>query len=106
MDTYLNEYRARQSGETQLVVLPSSARYADPMELCHQAAYNYVASPDDREALTAAKFRQHLRIFPEGQFVALNRADDTVIGTSTNMRMNLDLHQQDVRSWAEITNDG
>lgn len=106
MDAYLNEYRARQSGEAQIVVLPAVSRYADRMEKCHQVAYNYVPSPEDREALTAAKFRQHLRIFPEGQFMALDRATDSVIGTSTNMRMNLDIHKQDNRSWAEITNDG
>jgi hypothetical protein len=106
MDAYTNEYRLRQSGETPMVVLPSSARYADQMEKCHQVAYNYVATPQDREALTAAKFRQHLRIFPEGQFIALDTATDTVIGMTSNMRVNLDLHKQDVRSWAEITNEG
>jgi hypothetical protein len=106
MDAYTNEYRLRQSGEAQLVVLPASSRYGDQMERCHQVAYGYVPSPDDVEALTAAKFRQHLRIFPEGQFMALDIATDSVIGTTSNMRLNFDLHKRDVRSWAEITNDG
>lgn len=106
MDAHTFEYRPRQSGEAQLVVLPGSSRYADQMEQCHQVAYGYVASPDDVEALTAVKFRQHLRIFPEGQFIALDTAADKVVGTTSNMRMNFDLHKHDVRSWAEITNDG
>jgi hypothetical protein len=106
MDAYTNEYRPKQSGETQIVVLPASLRYTDQMEACHQVAYDYTPSPNDKEALTAAKFRQHLRIFPEGQFIALDTATDTVIGTTSNMRLNLDLHKNDVRSWAEITNDG
>jgi hypothetical protein len=106
MDAYTYEYRPRQSGETQIVVLPGSLRYVDQMERCHQVAYGYAADPNDREALTAVKFRQHLRVFPEGQFIALDTATDTVIGTTSNMRMNIDLHKNDIRSWAEITSDG
>lgn len=106
MDVYTNEYRPKQSGEAQIVVLPASSRYADQMERCHQVAYDYVPSPDDPEALTAAKFSQHLHIFPAGQFMALDRATDTVVGTSSNMLLNFDLHKPDVRSWAEITHDG
>jgi hypothetical protein len=106
MDVYTNEHRLRQSGGAHIVVLPASSRYLDQMERCHQVAYGYVPSPDDREALTAAKFRQHLHSFPEGQFIALDTDTDTVIGTTSNMRLNFDLHKRDVRSWAEITNDG
>ena len=106
MDAYTYEYRLRQSGEAQIVVLPATSRYADQMEICHQVAYGYAADPNDREALTAVKFRQHLRTFPEGQFIALDTTTDTVVGTTSNMGMNLDLHKHDVRSWAEITHDG
>lgn len=106
MDAHTTEYRSRQSGEAQIVVLPASSRYLDQMEICHQVAYDYVPTPNDGEALTAAKFSQHLRIFPEGQFIALDTATDTVIGMTSNMLLNHDLHKPDVRSWAEITNDG
>jgi hypothetical protein len=74
------------------------------MESCHQRAYGYTPSPEDAEALTAEKFRRHLQLFPEGQFVALDA--DMVIGTSSNMRLDVDLHKHSARSWAEVTGDG
>jgi hypothetical protein len=59
----------------------------------------------DGEALTADKFRQHLAIFPEGQFMALDKATDRVVGLTVSMRVNLDANDA-AKSWAELTNDG
>lgn len=110
MNAYLFPNRLRQSRDARFVAIPSSVSYVDQMERCHQVAYGYTAAEADcPESLTAEKFRQHIRIFPEGQFMALDRATDTVVGTSTNMRLNAfnnDLLKQDVRSWSEITGDG
>lgn len=101
---YTIQARPRQTRETEIRVLPAAERYVSQMELCHQLAYGYTASPHDVEALTADKFRQHLRLFPEGQFMALDA--DTVVGTSTNMRLDINLHNHSPKSWAEVTNDG
>jgi len=61
------------------------------MEMCHQLAYGYTAdeamSELDSEALTAAKFRQHLAIFPAGQFIALDKTTDRVVGLTVSMRV-------------------
>jgi len=80
------------------------------MEMCHQLAYGYttadiVSEDDAAEALTAEKFRQHLAIFPEGQFIALDKTTDRVVGLTASMRVNLDAHDA-AKSWAELTNDG
>lgn len=97
----------RQSGDTNIFVVPAHVDYADQMERCHQIAYGYTSEyADEPESLTAAKFRQHLEIFPEGQFMALDTHTEIVVGTSTNLRLNVDLLKHDVRSWAEITGDG
>ncbi len=98
--------RARQSGDTQLIVRPSRLRYAEQMERCHQRSYGYSAATASSEDLTAEKFRQHLAIFPEGQFMVLDATTDIVVGTSTNMLLNLDLNLHSPKSWAELTNDG
>ncbi|MBL8163053.1 MAG: hypothetical protein JNJ61_13795 [Anaerolineae bacterium] len=110
MDAYLFPNRLRQSRDARLVAIPSLISYAGQMERCHQVTYGYTATEaNSPESLTAEKFRQHMRIFPEGQFMVLDRAGKTVVGTSTNMRLNAfnnDLLKQDVRSWSEITGDG
>lgn len=108
MDANLTLNPHRQSGDAQIRVIPARMGYANQMEICHQVAYGYSAAGADEEpeSLTAAKFRQHLQIFPEGQFMALDVAADLVVGTSSNMRLNFNLRKQNARSWAEITNDG
>ncbi len=100
--------RPRQNRDTQIAVVPSSVKYLGQMEMCHQLAYGYTldnASEVDSEALTAEKFRQHLAIFPEGQFMALDKATDRVVGLTVSMRVNLNAHDA-AKSWAELTNDG
>ena len=100
--------RPRQNRDTQIAVVPSSAKYLGQMEMCHQLAYGYTlddASEVDSEALTAEKFRQHLAIFPEGQFMALDKATDRVVGLTVSMRVNLNAHDA-AKSWAQLTNDG
>ena len=99
--------RPRQNRDTQIAVVPSSAKYLGQMETCHQLAYGYDAADAavDNEALTADKFRQHLAIFPAGQFIAVDKRTDHVVGLTVSMRVNLDAHDE-AKSWAELTNDG
>lgn len=101
--------RPRQNRDTQIAVVPSSANYLEQMEQCHQLAYGYTleanASEVDEEALTADKFRQHLAIFPAGQFIALDKRTDSVVGLTVSMRVDLKAHDA-AKSWAELTNDG
>jgi len=99
--------RPRQNRDTQIAVVPSSEHYLGQMEMCHQLAYDYTLDMNnvDNEALTAEKFRQHLSIFPAGQFIALDKATDRVVGLTVSMRVNLDAHDA-AKSWAELTNDG
>ena len=105
MHTHLT--RPRQHRDTQIAVVPSSAKYLGQMEMCHQLAYGYSATDAaaDSEALTAAKFRQHLAIFPAGQFVAVDKTTDRVVGLTVSMRVDLKAHDA-AKSWAELTNDG
>ena len=101
--------RPRQNRDTQIAVVPSSAQYLGQMEMCHQLAYGYTAEEDiselDSEALTAEKFRQHLAIFPAGQFIAVDKTTDRVVGLTVSMRVDLKAHDA-AKSWAELTNDG
>jgi hypothetical protein len=106
MNVYLNEYIPRQSGDTTIVVIPSSLKYAAQMVQCHQIAYGYTPEEITSEDLSVEKFASHLEIFPEGQFIALEVETDTVIGLTSSMRLDIDPHKPSLRSWAEITSDG
>ncbi len=100
--------RPRQNRDTQIAVIPSSSKYLGQMEKCHQLAYGYTldnAPEVDAEALTAEKFRKHLAIFPAGQFIALDKATNHVVGLTVSMRVDLKAHDA-AKSWAELTNDG
>jgi len=106
MNVYLNEYIPRQSGDTTIVVIPSSLKYVEQMVQCHQIAYGYTPEEITSEDLSVEKFASHLEIFPEGQFIALEVETDTVIGLTSSMRLDIDPHKPSLRSWAEITSDG
>jgi hypothetical protein len=96
--------RPRQNRDTNVAVVPSSSSYLAQMEACHQLAYGYTPQQVSSEDLTAEKFRQHLTIFPEGQFIAVDRRTDRVVGLTVSMRVNLRKHA--ATTWAELTNDG
>ena len=106
MNVYLNEYLPSQSGDTTIIVIPSSLQYVDQMAKCHQVAYGYRPAETSSEDLTADKLARHLEIFPEGQFIALEVETDTVIGMTSSMRLDINPHRPSLRSWAEITSDG
>jgi hypothetical protein len=108
MNTYKYHYRLRQSGDARIVVIPARPHYAEQMEHVHQAVYDYDPAVDGSsdEDLTAEKFRQHLRIFPEGQFIALDAATDRVAGLTANMRTRFDLNRPYTKSWAATTGCG
>jgi hypothetical protein len=76
------------------------------MERCHQLGYGYDSSVIDPEVLNAAKFRHHLKVFPEGQFIALDRTSGEVVGLTVSMRVNASLNKHSARSWAAATGDG
>lgn len=104
---YLNtQPPSTKLGTSTLVVRPSQTRYVEQMAVCHQLAYGYTPDEAGTEDLTAEKYRQHLAIFPEGQFMVLDSARDLVAGTTTNMLVDFNLSQHSPKSWAELTKDG
>jgi GNAT superfamily N-acetyltransferase len=56
------------------------------------------------ELLHADQYKKHLEIFPEGQFVALDK--DKVIGATTTMRYHYDLDHPHHHTFKEIMGEG
>src|SRR5262249_52909235 len=54
---------------------------------------------------TAEQLASHLRVFPEGQFVALDRDLDRVVGMSANLIVRWECYD-DFDSWEDFTADG
>jgi hypothetical protein len=90
---------ARQNG---IAIIPSSARYAEQMEDLGHISYGTTRENPD-EVFTAAMFQEHLQIFPEGQFTAIDTHTDSVVGVTVSMRMNFDPnHHMSHRWWESI----
>lgn len=87
-----------------IVILPSSAAYVQQME--DLMAISYRCDPRDlaQKTFNAEHFRQHLRVFPEGQFMALDTHLDRVVGVTVSMRMDYD--QPKIEPWWEKTGYG
>jgi hypothetical protein len=109
MIVHKHYYRDRQSGDARIVVIPSTSKYVEAMEQLHQIVYGYGQADitdDDDETLTAAKFRNHLRVFPEGQFTALDTHSNQVVGVTVSMLMNYDPAMPVLEPWVKLTDFG
>lgn len=108
MIVHKHYYRDRQSGDAHIAVIPSAVHYIEQMEALHQAAYGYSPSYADEcdECLTADKFRNHLRVFPEGQFIALDVQTNEVVGATVSMLMDFDPARPLREPWVKLTDFG
>lgn len=82
-----------------IVILPSNAAYARQME--DLMAISYRCDPRDpaQKTFNADHFCQHLQVFPEGQFMAIDARIDRVVGITVSMRMNYDSHHPKIEPW-------
>jgi GNAT superfamily N-acetyltransferase len=91
------------SGLNQIRIVPSAAKYAEQMEDLQHAVYG-TTRENPYEVFTAARFRHHLSVFPEGQFVALD--GDRVVGLTVSMRAPFDPARPHLDKWWASINDG
>lgn len=68
-------------------VAPTAGHHAEALAELQRVVFPTL---DPGERFGADHYRRHVEIFPEGQFVALTRADTPVAATTT-LRLNLDL---------------
>jgi GNAT superfamily N-acetyltransferase len=90
-----------------VVILPSDPAYIDQLVDVQRRGYNLTPEYYDHpEVLTHEKFANHLRVFPEGQFMALDIAEDRVVGTCTSLMIAHDIARPFTEPWRETTADG
>lgn len=87
-------------------ILPTSAQYAAQVEALMAAVYNLDPYDEENGMFTAAHFLHHIAVFPEGQFIAVDTATDTVVGFTVSMRIHFDPQQPMLASWWELIGYG
>jgi hypothetical protein len=90
----------------QIAILPTSERYVQQMEDLTALVYHTDPHDEAEMSFNAAHYRQHLAIFPEGQFIAVDQVTDTVVGLTVSMLMNHNPREPELRSWWELTGYG
>jgi hypothetical protein len=97
---------ARANEPSRIVVKPSSEQYVEKMEQLQLRVYEPTPEEGLDGILTADCFRNHLRVFPEGQFIAVDTTTDEVVGLTASMRINFNPAESLLDSWRATTGDG
>jgi GNAT superfamily N-acetyltransferase len=84
----------------ELVVLHTRAEHAAQLEQLQRICFPTL---DDAERFKAAHYRNHLDLFPDGQFAVLD--GDTVVGATTTLRLPFDFEHVD-HTFADIIQGG
>jgi hypothetical protein len=93
------------SKRDHILVIPSALEYVEEMQDLLYLIYD--VTPDDYgDLFTAAMFRQHLQVFPEGQFIALDTDSERIVGITVSMRMDFDPAKPFVEPWVTTTGYG
>ena len=87
----------------RISIVPSARRYVAQMEALQHLVYG--TTPEaPADVLRAEHFRRHLKVFPEGQFVALDAGH--VVGLTVSMRLAFDPANPFIEPWHITTGDG
>jgi GNAT superfamily N-acetyltransferase len=88
-----------------IIILPSSEAYADQMEALTGIVYGVDPRQDDY-TFNADHYRQHVRVFPEAQFIALDTRNNQVVGLTSGMRTQHDPAHRHTESWWDAVGRG
>lgn len=94
------------SSTSAIQIIPASEHYALQMEHLMATVYNLDPNRDEDCLFNAAHFRQHLAIFPEGQFIAVDTSTDTVVGLTVSMRTHFNAREPMLDPWWELIGHG
>lgn len=105
MDANLPARHTPTPGSAEIVVMPTAEAYVDQLEELMYAGYEL---PRDYDGfiITADMFRSHIRVFPEGQYMAIDTTCDRVVGYTTSMRIQYDPAVPFVDTWFKTTGYG
>ena len=82
-------------------IVPMKAEHADQLLIVQHKVFPNLS---EDEILHADQYKKHLEIFPEGQFVALDK--DKVVGATTTMRYHYNIENPEPHTFSEIMGGG
>jgi len=87
-------------------IVPGSEYYAAKTETLMATVYNLDPHVAENGLFTTSHFLNHLAVFPEGQFIAVDTATDKVVGLTVSMRINFNPNEPMLMSWWELIGQG
>lgn len=82
-------------------------RSEDADELEELTGIIYHCNPrEDAACFTADHYRQHVQVFPEAQFVAVDTTTGKLVGLTSGMRMHYDPARPPLMAWWELVGNG
>jgi len=91
----------------EIDILPSAPEFAEAMERLFIDVFDPGESADTcEECIVAAHYRHHLTLFPEGQFVAVERASQRLVGLAVALRTTYDDGKPYTKSWWQSCGEG
>ncbi|MCA9910778.1 MAG: GNAT family N-acetyltransferase [Anaerolineae bacterium] len=88
-----------------IMITRSRPQYAESMEMLQHRVYQTTPSvPED--SMRAEQFRHHMKVFPQGQFVAIDQLTNDVIGLTVSMRLDFDPEHPFIEPWHVTISDG
>ncbi|MBC7815197.1 MAG: hypothetical protein H7175_28825 [Burkholderiales bacterium] len=94
---------------SSVVIMPSMIEFAEGLAGVMREGYGYTIEEEAifADSIPADKFRSHLQVFPEGQWMALETADNNrPVGITASMRIDFDPTHPFLEPWEKATNFG
>lgn len=95
----MNDYKEILANN--IVISPMRFAHAEQLETLQRIVFPNLA---EEELLHANQYAAHVKLFPEGQFVALD--GDKVIGATSSIRYHFDINKNEHHSFFEIMGGG
>jgi GNAT superfamily N-acetyltransferase len=95
------------SRNPDILIQQSTPTYALQMEELFRLVFDPQSTHETcEECIDAAQYTHHMTLFPEGQFIALERATDRVVGVTTSMRCHYDPAHPHLERWYQSVGEG
>lgn len=104
MVTHQFQYKERQKPET-ILVMPASEQHLDELQALAGEAYN-IPQVDIESWFSTDQYRSRIEKFPEGQWIAQDKASGRVVGFTSGMRFDFNPHIPLLDSWENTTGYG
>ena len=104
MIAHKHQYKASPTPAT-ISLVPAAANYVEPIQALACAAYNIDPALAD-EWFPLEQYHSRIKHFPEGQVIAIDRANGKVIGMTSSMRFQFNPEATFLETWDRTTGYG